>query len=292
MHANDFEYYRAESVDAAIELLADHDGAELVAGSHGLLPRMRTGEESPPVLVDINSVDEFSAIENSSGEVSVGALATHAEIAASEVVQEYAPALSDAASEVGDRQVRNGGTIGGNLAHGDARADHPAAVLALNGLLSVRGPNGERSIDASDLFQGHFETAVGDHEVVTELRIPVNDNTSSTYLKHRNPLSGYPLVGVAAWVRTGDGSIEDIRVAATGSMPYPMRLETVEDELKNATLEEGIEETIVTAAGRAVETIDEDDIRSDVQASSAYCSHLLSVYSERVLRATLDLSEG
>jgi carbon-monoxide dehydrogenase medium subunit len=289
MHANDFEYYRAESVDEAIELLADHDGAELVAGSHGLLPRMRTGEESPPALVDINSVDELSAIENSHGELSVGALATHAEIAASEAIQERAPALSDAANEVGDRQVRNGGTIGGNLAHGDARADHPAAVLALGGSLSVRGPDGERSIDARDLFQDHFETAVGDNEVGTELRVPVNDNASSTYLKHRNPLSGYPLVGVAAWVRTNSGSIEDIRVAATGSTPHPMRLEGVEDELENATIEE---EVVVTAAGRAAETIDKNDIRPDVQASAAYCSHLLSVYSERVLRAILDLREG
>lgn len=292
MHANDFEYYRAESVDAAIELLTDHDGAELVAGSHGLLPRMRTGEEAPPVLVDINSVNKLSVIENSHGELSVGALTTHAEISASEAVQERASALSDTASEVGDPQVRNGGTIGGNLAHGDARADHPAAVLALGGSLSVRGPDGERSIDASDLFQDHFETAVGDHEVVTELRIPVNDNSSSTYLKHRNPLSGYPLVGVAAWVRTDNGSLEDIRVAATGSTPHPMRLEGVEDELKNATLEEEIEETVVTAAGRAAETIDEDDVRSDVQASPAYCSHLLSVYAERALRTTLDLGEG
>jgi carbon-monoxide dehydrogenase medium subunit len=289
MHANDFEYYCAESVDEAIELLADHDGAELVAGSHGLLPRMRTGEEEPPVLVDINPVDELSVIENSQGELSVGALSTHAEIAASEAVQECAPALSDAASEVGDPQVRNGGTIGGNLAHGDARADHPAAVLALGGSLSVRGPDGERSIDASDLFQDHFETAVGDHEVGTELRVPVNDNASSMYLKHRNPLSGYPLVGVAAWVRTNSGSIEDIRVAATGSTPHPMRLEGVEDELKNSTPEE---ETVVTAASRATETIDEDDIRSDVQASPTYCNHLLSVYSERVLRATLNLSES
>lgn len=289
MHTSDFEYYRAESVDEAIELLADHDGTELVAGSHGLLPRMRTGEEAPPALVDINSVDELSVIENSHGELSVGALTTHAEIAASGPIQEHAPALSDAASEVGDRQVRNGGTIGGNLAHGDARADHPAAVLALGGSLSVRGPNGERSIDADDLFQGHFETAVGDHEVVTELQIPINDSTSSTYLKHRNPLSGYPLVGVAAWVRTDSDEIEDIRVAATGSTPHPMRLEGVEDELKNATIEEG---TVVNAAGRAAETIDKDDIRSDVQASPAYCSHLLSVYSERVLRAALDLGEG
>ncbi|WP_129116280.1 FAD binding domain-containing protein [Halegenticoccus tardaugens] len=289
MYTNDFEYYRAESVDAAIELLIDHDGAELVAGSHGLLPRMRTGEETPPVLVDISAVDEISGIENSSDELSVGALATHAEIASSETVRKHASALSVAASNVGDRQVRNGGTIGGNLAHGDARTDLPASVLALGGSLSARGPDGERLIAADDLFCGHFETSVDNHEVLTELLIPIDDNVSSAYIKHRNPRSGYPLVGVAVGVRTADDSIEEARVAATGSMSRPMRLQSVEDELEGAVPEE---ETVVTAANQAGETIDETDLRPDVQTSPAYCNHLLSVYTERALRRALDVSES
>jgi aerobic carbon-monoxide dehydrogenase medium subunit len=287
MYANDFEYYRAESVNEAIELLNDHDEAELVAGSHGLLPRMRTDEEAPPVLVDINSIAEISHIEKSNDELSIGALTTHAEIAASEMVQEYAPALSDAASEVGDRQVRNGGTIGGNLAHGDARADPSAAVLALGGSLSVHGSNGERSIDATDLFEGHFQTTIDDQEIVTELRIPIDENATSTYIKHRNPLSGYPLIGVAVWVQTADEVIEEAKVAATGSTPHPMRLESVEDELEGIPFDE---EAVVTAASQAGESIDQDEFRLDTQTSPAYCSHLLSVYTERALRRVLESS--
>lgn len=288
MYTNDFEYYCAESTDEAIELLANHDGAELVAGSHGLLPRMRTGEEEPPALVDINALDELSLIERADGELSIGALATHAEISASETIRENAPALSDAASEVGDAQVRNGGTIGGNLAHGDARADHPAAVLALGGSLSVHGPDGKRSIDADNLFEGHFETAISDHEIVTELRIPIDENTESAYLKHRNPVSGYPLVGVAVWLQTDSDSIENARIAATGSLSHPTRLHSVEDELNDTTIDEG---TVATAADRAVESLDETDFRPDIRASPAYCSHLLSVYTERALRTVLDLNE-
>lgn len=176
MFANDFEYYQAESADEAVELLAAHDGAELVAGAHGLLPRMRTGEEAPPVLVDISDADGLANVDETDDGLSVGALATHAELAAAEPVRRRASALADAAGEVGDLQVRNGGTIGGNLAHGDGRADLPAAVLALEGSLTVHGPDGERTIDDDDCFLGHFETAVADDELVTAVRIPAAED--------------------------------------------------------------------------------------------------------------------
>ncbi|MFA9425452.1 xanthine dehydrogenase family protein subunit M [Natronorubrum sp. A-ect3] len=285
MYANDFEYYRAESVDEAVGLLADHEGAELLAGSHGLLPRMRTGEEDPPVLVDINAVDGLSSIERTDGDLSVGALVTHAALAESDLVREHAAALADAAGEVGDIQVRNGGSIGGNLAHGDARTDHPAAVLALGGSLAVTGPDGDRSIDADDLFTGHFETAVGDHEIVTALRIPIEDDTSSAYHKHRNPLSGYPLIGVGAWAHTDGETIERVRVAATGNLAHPRRLSAVEEALEG----ESLEADTITAAAEQATSLDDDEFRPDVQASPAYCRHLLSVHTERALRDVLDV---
>lgn len=289
MYANDFDYHRAGSVDEAIDLLADNEGAELLAGSHGLLPRMRTGEEAPPALVDIGGVDGLASIEATDAELSIGALVTHAEIADSEAVRDRAPALADAADAVGDPQVRNGGTIGGNLAHGDARADHAAAVLALDGSLSVRGPKGDRSIDATDLFRGHFETAVGDDEIVTALDVPIEADARSVYRKHRNPLSGYPLVGVGAWVQTDGETIEAVRVGATGSTPHPMRLRAVEEELAGAAIDR---ESIAEATDRATETIDVDEFRTDPQASPAYCAHLLSVYAERALRSALEVDDS
>ncbi|ELY44263.1 FAD binding domain-containing protein [Natronorubrum sulfidifaciens] len=285
MYANDFEYYHAESVAEAVDLLEEHEGAELLAGSHGLLPRMRTGEEAPPVLVDINAVDGLSSIEVTDGDLSVGALVTHAELADSDLVREHAPALADAAGEVGDIQVRNGGTIGGNLAHGDARTDHPAAVLALGSSLDVTGSDGDRSIDAADLFTGHFETAVGEHELVTALRIPIEDGASSTYHKHRNPLSGYPLIGVGAWARIDGETIERVRVAATGNLSHPRRLSAVEAALEG----EALEPASITAAAEQTTALDDDEFRPDVQASPAYCRHLLSVNTEHALRDVLDV---
>ena len=284
MYANDFEYYRATSVAEAVELLVSNEGAEPMAGSHGLLPRMRTGEEAPPVLVDINGIDGLRSIEETEAGLSIGALTTHAEIARSELVQTHAPALAVAAQAVGDIQVRNGGSIGGNLAHGDPRADLPAAVLALGGSVSVTGPDGSSSIDATELFHGDFKTEVDDHEIVTAVEIPVAANTASTYVKHRNPLSGYPLIGVGAWVQTDDGgeTIEAARVAATGNLVRSMRLEEVENALIGSAVDKS---TIDAAVAEAA--VDEELYRQDPQASAAYCNHLLAVRTAEALDTVL-----
>ncbi|MGQ3411232.1 FAD binding domain-containing protein [Natrinema sp. LN54] len=287
MYVNDFDYYRADSVDDALELLGDHDGAELVAGAHGLLPRMKTGDESPPALVDIGQLSGLDAIEaaDDGTAVSVGALATHAEIAESEPVRQHAAALADAAAELGDPQVRNGGTIGGNLAHGDARSDPPAALLALDGALEVRGADGERTIDATDLFEGPFETAVDDDEIVTAVRLPTDDDAVSAYRKRRDPLSGYAMVGVGVWLRTDGEAIEGARVAVTGATTTPTRLPAVEDELEGAAVSE---ETITAAAAEAGTTVDDEAFVSDVQATAEYRSHLLTIDTERALYDLLD----
>ncbi|WP_121741648.1 FAD binding domain-containing protein [Natronorubrum halophilum] len=295
MYTNDFEYYRADSVDSALELLGDHDGAELIAGAHGLLPRMKTGDESPPALVDIGRVSGLDTIESSDGDsggdgdsISVGALATHAEIAESELVHEHATALADAASELGDPQVRNGGTIGGNLAHGDARSDPPAALLALEGSLEVRGPDGERTIDATDLFEGPFETAVADDEIVTAVRIPTDDDAVSGYRKRRDPLSGYAMVGVGVWLQIDDETIEAARAAVTGATTTPSRLPAVEDELEGSAVSE---ETITAAAAEAGTTLEADAFVSDVRASAEYREHLLTIDTERALYDVLDVDQ-
>ncbi|MFC6764341.1 FAD binding domain-containing protein [Natrinema soli] len=290
MYTDDFDYYRADSVDDALTLLSDHDGAELVAGAHGLLPRMKTGDESPPSLVDIGQLSGLDMIEeNDDGnDLSMGALATHAEIADSETVRRHAAALADAAAELGDPQVRNGGTIGGNLAHGDARSDPPAALLALDGSLEVRGLDGERTIDATDLFEGPFETAVADDEIVTGVRIPTTDDAVSGYRKRRDPLSGYALVGVGVWLRTDGETIEESRVAVTGATTTPARLPAVEDELEGEAI---TEETITAASAKAGTTLDDGAFVSDVQASAEYREHLLTIDTERALYEVLDIGQ-
>ena len=299
MYANEFDYYRADSVDHALELLTTNEGARPIAGSHGLVPRMRTGEESPPTLVDITDLGALSGIDRSDDAVSIGALTTHAEIAESEAVFEGATAMAEAANELGDPQVRNGGTIGGNLAHGDARADLPAALLALDGELVLRGADGDRTVGATDLFRGHFRTTVDATELVTAVRLPVADDATSAYVKRRNPLSGYALVGVAArlhleWGADDGGGNDDptvttARVAVTGATTHPTRLPGVEDELEGATLAGASDDDVVLdAAARATEGLDEGDYRVDVQTSPEYLEHLLPLYTERAVRRTLE----
>ncbi|MFB6268423.1 MAG: xanthine dehydrogenase family protein subunit M [Halobacterium sp.] len=280
MYPEDFDYYRADSVEDAVSLLGEHEDSELLAGAQGILTRMKTGEESPAALVDIGGLDGLSGIEAGDGTLSVGALATHADVAASQTVADHATALSDAAAEVGDRQVRNAGTIGGNLAHGDERSDPPAAVLALDGRLVVQGPDGERTIDATDLFDESFETAVGEREVVTRLDVPVDGDVGSAYHKRRNPLSGYALVGVAASVRLDGGTVSEARVGVTGVTDRPFRLEAVEDVLEGEPVDDELRSAAADAASGAV---DADGLRSDPQASGAFRAHLLGVYTEQVL---------
>lgn len=278
MHANEFDYYRADTVEEAVGLLGDHEGARPVAGAHDLLPRMKTGETAPPALVDVSGIDGLSGIDHDGETVSVGALTTHADVAASDVVREQAGALAEAAAAVGDTQVRNGGTVGGNLASGDPRVDPAAAVLALDGTVVAVGPDGERTVDATAFFLGPRETALDDRELLTELRVAAGG--TSSYRKRRNPLSGYATVGVAAWAAVEDGTVADARVAATAVGPAPARLRAVEEALVGGSLAGG-----EAAAARAGEAFEESEVRTDPQTSATYRLHALSAYTERAVGA-------
>lgn len=283
MYANDFDYYRAGSVAEAVELLGAHDGAELLAGGHGLLTRMKVGEESPPALVDISGLDGMDGVESDGDAVRIGALVTHATVAEADAVKEGAHALADACRELGDLQVRNGGTLAGNLAHGDARSDPPAAALALDLSLVVHGPDGERTVSAEDLFAGDFETTLGDRDVVTELRVPHGD--ASAYVRRRNPLSGYATVGVAAALDVDEGRVTAARVAATGAPPHPVRLAGVEGALAGSDL---TDEAAADAAERAMDDLSVDSLNGDVEASAEFRAHLLERFTELAVSTAMD----
>jgi carbon-monoxide dehydrogenase medium subunit len=284
MYTDDFEYYRAGSVEDAVDLLGEHDGAELLAGGHGILTRMKVGEESPPALVDISGLSGLDAIEGGGEELRVGALATHANVAESELVRLEAEALADAAGALGDLQVRNGGTLAGNLAHGDARSDPPAAALALDASLTVVGPDGERTVPAEDLFAGDFETTLGGRDVVTDVRVPV-ESDASAYVRRRNPLSGYATVGVAVALRTDGDTIAQARVGATGAPAHPIRLASVEGALAGRELSD---DTAAEVATHALDDVDVDALNADVEASSEFRAHLLELFTERAVESAVE----
>jgi carbon-monoxide dehydrogenase medium subunit len=289
----DCDYYRAGSVGEALDLLATHadQDAELLAGGHGLVPSMKVEEASPDVLVDIDGIEDLRVIEADDELVTVGALARHADVAESEVLREHAPVVAEAAENVGDVQIRNRGTMGGNLAEANPAADLPAAVLAADATLAVRGRDGERTIDARDFFRGDGETGLERAEIVTQVRVPRSrdangDSTAGAYVKKIHPASGYAMVGVAADVTVEGGEIIGSRVAANGVADRAIRLPAVEDALVGRPLGDG--DAVAGATDDAAADLDPERLRGDLYASGEFRAQLLSTYARRAVETALD----
>ena len=281
MYPDEFEYHSADSVESAVSLLAENPEAELIAGGHSLLPTMKSGLASPDALVDISGVDGLAGVERDGDSTRIGAMTTYAEVADDDQFWEDATVVAETAGEIGDRQVRNRGTVGGNIAHADPASDLPGAMLAADATVHVHGPDGERAIEIDDFFQGMYATAAGEEEVVTGIEVPHEDgDTASGYVKKPSPSSGYAMVGVAARLTLDGDSVADARVAANGVMDHGTRLSGAEDALEGETLDADAVEAAGAAAG---DDLDEYMVMEDQQASAEFRLQLLSVYTERAL---------
>ena len=277
MYSPQFDYIRATSVAEAISLLGQHNDAKLLAGGHSLLPLMKIRLASPEILIDIGRIDDLKGISEKSGMTRIGALTTHATIAASDLVPR---ALSEAASIVGDPQVRNRGTIGGNVAHADPASDLPAVLVALKATFHVTGPGGERSVAADDFFIGLFKTALNDGEILTDILVPVEgEGTGSAYAKLPNLASQYATVGAAAALATANGNCTAAKVAVGGLTSSATRVPSVEESLVGNRLDA---ETIAAAA-EAVQDDLGSDIIGDIHASADYRKAMVTVYLRRAL---------
>ncbi len=274
-----FDYQRASTVSEAISLLQQHgEDAKIVAGGHSLVPTMKLRLATPGTLIDIGGISELKYINDKGDHLAIGAGATHWMIESSDIIQKKAPGLSQAAAQVGDVQVRNRGTIGGVLAHSDPQADYPGVVLALDATLVVQGSSGERTIAVSDYFTGLWETALGDDELLTEVRIPTDSaNANSCYLKFPQPASRYPYVGCAVAMDSSAGSCSDIRVGFSGVGETAFRDSGVEDALRGNTLNES---AIASASAKAA---DGRSVLSDVFVSEEYRRAMAQVYVKRAL---------
>jgi carbon-monoxide dehydrogenase medium subunit len=260
-----FAYHAPATLEEALRLLADDDARPL-AGGHSLLPAMKLRLAEPGALVDLRSLPGLDGISREGDELVVGALARHAAVASSEVVREACPVLASAAGLIGDRQVRNRGTIGGSLAHADPGADYPTVVTALGATIVATGKEGERQIAADEFFTGVFTTALAPGELITAVRMPAT--TSAAYLKHKHPASGYAVVGVAAVV-TGDQA----RVTVGGVAGVPASVTVPKD-------------TALEEAPKAIaESV--EPVIGDTYASAEYRVHLASVLARRALKAAL-----
>jgi len=274
-----FEYFRANSIQEAVALLQQHDDARVLAGGHSLLPLMKLRLANPKVLVDIGRIPGLAGIRAEDDTIVIGALTTHNMIETSAVLKRSLPILPEAAATIGDVQVRNRGTLGGSLAHADPAADMPAVMLVLDAEFKAVGPNGERTIKATDFFVDLLTTALEPGEVLAEIHIPVpTGRFGSAYVKFPHPASRYAIVGAAAvlWL-DADGRIQDVRVGITGAGPKAFRATKVEERLRNQWPDPAVFEQAVANIA------DPSDLSGDIHASAEYRAHLCGVYARRAL---------
>ena len=258
----DFAYHRPETVEEALAVLRGSADGRLLAGGHTLIPTLKQRLAQSTDLIDLAGIAELSGICTEGAALVIGAMTTHAEVAASTDVTENIPALAALVTGIGDPQVRNRGTIGGSIANNDPAADYPAALLALGATVKTDS----RSLAAVDFFTGMFETALADDEMVTAVQFPVPE--ASGYAKFPNPASRYPVVGV--FVARVAGAV---RVAVTGAAACVFRIPEMEQALSRAFTPEAVDGITVPA----------DALNSDLNASAEYRAHLVTVMAKRAV---------
>jgi carbon-monoxide dehydrogenase medium subunit len=273
-----FEYQRATSVDDAIAKLKA--GGKILAGGHSLVPLMKLRLSEPGVLIDIARIPGLSGVRESGGKIEIGAATVHHDVATSQLLRDKSPFVAEAASDIGDQQVRNRGTLGGSLAHSDPAADYPAVMLALDADVLVKGPNGARTVKASAFFQGLFTVDLGSDEIITGVQFtPVK---TAAYAKLNQRASLFAIVGVAAALDVKGGTIQSARVGLTGASTHAMRLSKVEAALAGKPLSKATIEAAAKDAGAEIA-----DINSDIHASEDYRRAMIPVFTRRALEAAM-----
>ncbi|MGH2820278.1 MAG: FAD binding domain-containing protein [Actinomycetota bacterium] len=227
-----FEYESAESADQAVELLGRFgEDAKLLAGGHSLLPLMKLRLAYPSALVDIGRIDDLKYVREEGDRIAVGALVCHEDVHRDPTLLQHCPILAQTAGEVGDPQVRHRGTIGGSVSHGDPASDLPSVLLALDAEFVVRGPDGDRTVQASDFFIGLFEVNLSPQEILTEIRVPKQLGAGWSYVKFHHRAQDWATVGVAAVLQRDDGRVSRAAVSLTSMGETPLRARRVEEAL-------------------------------------------------------------
>jgi carbon-monoxide dehydrogenase medium subunit len=269
-----FDYVAPESLDEALSALTGGgEDAKVLAGGHSLIPLMKLRLAAPSLLVDLRRVPGLAGIQRENGTVRLGAMTRHVDVAEGGL-----GLVSAAAATIADPQVRNRGTIGGTLAHGDPASDMPAVLLAAEGSVTVRGSAGTREIAAADLFEDFLTTAVGEGEILTEVRIPAMDGYGFGYHKFNRRQEDWAMVAACAYVKkAADGTCEDVRIGLTHMASTPLRASAAEAALRGRPLDA---QSIAAAAEQAAEGTDPP---ADLNASADYKRHLARVLTRRAL---------
>ncbi len=280
MIAASFEYHRPSTLAEALSLVsANPEDTKILAGGPSLIPVMKFRLAQPKHVVDISRIRDLRGIREEGDSVVIGAMTTHHEIETSDLLKRKVPLLAEAASVIGDVQVRNKGTFGGALAHADPAADWPANALALDAEIVATGPDGRRTLGAVDFFVGMMATALQPTEILTEVRIQIPPaHTGMAYEKFAQKASGFAIAGVAAVITTdGKGNCLRARVGITGISARAYRAEAVERALEGCRIND---RAIAEAAAHAA---DGQDPLGDIHASAEFRAHLAKVNAKRAI---------
>ena len=280
MIAQSFQYESPGSLSEAISLLNKYgDDAKILSGGHSLIPMMKLRLATPAYLIDINGIPGLAHISEDNGIVRIGALVREAEVEHSDLLAKYFPIFRDATKLIADPQVRNMGTLGGNLAHGDAANDHPAVMLALRASVVITGAEGEREVPIDEFFYGFYMTAVQQGEILTEIRIPVPPKgTGNAYHKLERKVGDYATSGAAVQLTLGEmGVVTSVGIGLTNVNSVPLRAVRSEEVLLGKPLSE---ETISLAAQYASEDCNPS---ADLRGSEEYKRHVTGVLVKRMI---------
>ena len=274
MYAPEFDYHKASSVAEAIQLLGAHEGAKLLAGGHALIPLLKLRLARPPALIDISGIAELKGITVNDGTIRIGPLTTHWEIASSHDLEHANSLLAEAAGVIGDTQVRNRGTIGGNISHADPASDWPAVLTALDASFTVQGPSGSRTVAPGDFFVGPLTTSLAENEVLTSIEVPtLSHHQRAEYAKMAHPASSFSVVGAAVVVTVDNNRVTAARIALSGLVPVPVRAISVETALVGKEL---TSENIAAAAEQVSNDL-RGEVLGDFYASAEYRKAMAAV---------------
>ena len=270
-----FEYHAPRSLSEAVALLGQLGSeAKLLAGGHSLLPMMKLRFAEPAHLIDINRIPELRGVREDGATVVIGAMTVEHALATSPIIQVKVPLLADAATQIADPQVRNRGTIGGDIAHGDPGNDHPALSIALEASFVLEGPDGRRTVAADGFFLGPYMTLLQENEVLCEIRVPAfAQGTGWAYEKLKRKTGDWATAGCAVVLRKSGDKISHVRIALTNVAPTALRAEAAEAALRNQPLDA----TTLQAAADAAAAICEpaEDLRGDVEYKTAMAAQMV-----------------
>ena len=285
MIAQSFQYESPGTIAEAISLLQKYgDEAKILSGGHSLIPMMKLRFASPGYLIDINNIKGLSHINEENGIVKIGALTREAEIEHSDLLKKYFPIFGDVTKQIADPQVRNRGTVGGNLAHGDAANDHPAVMLALRANIVITGPEGNRTVPIDEFFFGFYTTAIQQNEILTEIQIPIPPaGTGSAYHKLERKVGDYATAGVAVQLTLDrKGICTAAGMGLTNVNPVPLRAVRSEEALLGKPITDA---SIAEAAKYASEDCSPS---SDLRGSEEYKRAMVAVLVKRMIHKAVE----